>query len=211
MATTISLTSVVAGDTVIDSDVNVNFATIEGFLNALDGENIQTNTIPGDRLKSNSIQGTKLVDAAVTAAKLATNSVTSDKILAANVTTAKIADLAVTSAKLAAGALTFDKMASGVCKIDIGTYAGNGLATQAITGVGFQPIVVLIASFAGSYAHTVLKTGDMTGTDAVDVTDGGAAITTSIHSLDADGFTVGTYDYVNALARTYYYIALGTT
>lgn len=70
-----------------------------------------------------------------------------------------------------------------------GTYTGNGNATQAVTGLGFQPRYVHIIPHAvkgrgyktdqmGAYACSPYNTGDYYNTDY-------------IISLDADGFTVG--------------------
>ena len=89
------------------------------------------------------------------------------------------------------------------CKIS--TYTGDGNATQAITGVGFQPNVLLIGS-EGAF-EVNWKTD--TVTNAADMNDFGTGQADDrIDSLDADGFTVDTDDSTNAVSTTYYYVAL---
>jgi len=97
-------------------------------------------------------------------------------------------------------------------KLATGAYTGDGNATQAVTGVGFQPKVIRIleksagyATFAddqmGGYTHTKYFTGDFYDNDTV-------------ISLDSDGFTVGdgtpsSVNQTNQNAQAYAYECWG--
>ena len=98
-----------------------------------------------------------------------------------------------------------------------GSYSGDGAATKAITGLGFQPDVVIVK---GNVAQTaVIRTSTMRDplTTSVDVSKplvGATAMTAPmamIRSLDADGFTVGSNAAVNQSAITYYWVAFRAT
>jgi len=106
----------------------------------------------------------------------------------------------------------------GVGRFAVGTYTGDGAATQAITGIGFQPIVVII------YQHRdwifradmpAIKT-DQDGAFSM-AHDGGLGYRwqqDNIISLDADGFTVGDgtplgLNMCNVNAYVYTYICFG--
>ncbi len=94
-----------------------------------------------------------------------------------------------------------------VLGLDIGTYAGDGAATQGITGVGFQPTLVLLWKQGGTEGSPVIKTSSDPGLYSKRFSAGGWA-ENQIRSLDADGFTVGTHDTVNESAKTYTYVAI---
>jgi len=107
------------------------------------------------------------------------------------------------------------KIASPIVKdkIKIGTYTGDSNATQAITGVGFQPDSVQIIPNENGTAPTsrpMIKTNSMGPNTylsfALDY------LPDIIISFDADGFTVGdgtgSSNYANTLGRIYSYIAL---
>ncbi len=86
-----------------------------------------------------------------------------------------------------------------------GTFTGDGDPTQGITGVGFQPKVVIVWDIvSGQDAH--IKTDQDAGTKDKDL--GATAYTASgfIESLDADGFTVGSN--FNTSSRGHVYVAL---
>lgn len=77
-----------------------------------------------------------------------------------------------------------------------GTYTGNGSTTQAVTGVGFTPKVVIIfaagESGSGDHPNSFFKTTDMpsgTTTIAQNIGNNGRQ-SGDINSIDADGFTV---------------------
>lgn len=100
-----------------------------------------------------------------------------------------------------------------LCRIQTGTYTGDGSTSQAITGIGFKPKYVasyrVIASEATIYPFE--KLADFSGEFSVLV---GPTSTRDnrLISLDDNGFTVdddGGDGDPNANGVTYAYIALG--
>ena len=89
-----------------------------------------------------------------------------------------------------------------------GSYAGNGSASRAITGLGFRPDVVIIKGDSSS-VRAVIRTATMAASK--EMTDSAAATTGYVLSLDTDGFTVGSSSRVNQVGITYYWIAFQTT
>lgn len=101
-----------------------------------------------------------------------------------------------------------------------GTYTGDGAATQAITGLGFQPKFLRIWE-SESASATSIYIFETTDTIIDDVVGGGAVrefsnahqiFTDRIVSLDADGFTVGdagTSNHPNSSGQVYNYMAMG--
>jgi uncharacterized repeat protein (TIGR01451 family) len=87
-----------------------------------------------------------------------------------------------------------------------GTYVGNGIAARAITGVGFQPDLLIIKSASASVG--VMRTRVMTGDASKELGAATALVTGRISSLDFDGFTVGTNGSVNRSGTTYYWTAM---
>jgi hypothetical protein len=85
-----------------------------------------------------------------------------------------------------------------------GYYLGNGVDNRAITGVGFQPDIVIIKS--SSAVNPVCSTSSMGG-DAKELGNTTNFVSGLIKSLDADGFTVGTDNRVNASSTNYYWVA----
>lgn len=89
-------------------------------------------------------------------------------------------------------------------------YTGDGGATQAISGVGFEPNFVMIYPKVGAGSYMGLKS-DEDGLNTLLFRSGGAANayeTDHIISLDSDGFTVGdgtggAGDFFNVGARDY--------
>lgn len=78
------------------------------------------------------------------------------------------------------------------------TYTGDGAASRAVTGLGFQPDLVLVKvrSNDAGRGGGCLRTTNMTGQNSLPI-PGAALITNGILSLDADGFTVGAATRVN--------------
>jgi len=70
-----------------------------------------------------------------------------------------------------------------------GTYTGDGNATQAITGVGFQPKLLHVYSHTHGGVYLIIKS-DNDGLNAAVIADG-IYKPDIIISLDTDGFTVG--------------------
>ena len=87
-----------------------------------------------------------------------------------------------------------------------GTYTGNG-GTLNITGLGFQPDVVIIKETSNNKV-AVIKTSTMSGADSKVMTGATATATNNITSLDADGFTVSNGGNIaNINSQTYTFIA----
>lgn len=118
--------------------------------------------------------------------------------------------------RLLAGGNRLHDLADGAeIAMKTGTYTGDGNATKAITGVGFQPRKIEAYSQTSNYGLTI-KT-DQDGTKAMRLGTGSSTQTEyaddMIISLDSDGFTVGdgtgtTGGNVNNVnARVYTYIA----
>ena len=91
-------------------------------------------------------------------------------------------------------------------RLAVGSYVGNGSDNRQITGVGFQPDVVIIK--ASTARAGVIRTSTMSG-DAAKVLGTATALQSNyIQSLDADGFTVGSTQQVNTSGTTYYWVAM---
>jgi hypothetical protein len=86
-----------------------------------------------------------------------------------------------------------------------GSYTGNATDNRSLTGVGFQPDVVLIKSASTGIA--VLRTSSMSGDNTKPMTGTTALTANQIQALGTDGFTIGTDAAVNANGTTYYWIA----
>ena len=86
------------------------------------------------------------------------------------------------------------------------TYAGDGAATQAITGVGFSPEYVIIMGDGSHWAYNRTNQGT---NQARRLRNGGPEIDI-IPSLDGDGFTVGNggggSDDQNSSGTTYHFL-----
>lgn len=92
-----------------------------------------------------------------------------------------------------------------------GYYIGTGTDNFSITGVGFQPDMVLIKDDSTNGVDGVnFKTSAMSGEISVSLGDSDGNDTSDvIQSLDSDGFTVGTNVDVNSTNTRYTWIAFG--
>jgi hypothetical protein len=88
------------------------------------------------------------------------------------------------------------------CGLKVGSYTGNGAASRAVTGVGFQPEAAFVMSANGSQAME--RFAGMTRSYAFST---GTGSTTAITSLDAAGFTVGNAAETNTNGTAYHYVA----
>jgi len=96
-----------------------------------------------------------------------------------------------------------------------GTYTGDGNATQAIAGVGFQPKLIFIIHRVPAGTNTPSVKTDQDGLNAYSydaVAPAWRYTTDEIISLDANGFTVGDgtvlgRNDLNVLAQDYDYVA----
>jgi len=84
-----------------------------------------------------------------------------------------------------------------------GQYVGTGAATRAVTGLGFQPEVILVKPASTSAAFITTSTMASGRTKVLDPAN--VLQSNYINSIDADGFTAGTS--ANSNGVTYYYVA----
>jgi hypothetical protein len=91
-------------------------------------------------------------------------------------------------------------------RVASGSYTGTGVDNRAITGVGFQPDVVMVKSDDTSGVAEI-RTSTMAG-DLTKPMTGNTALTANlIQSLDSNGFTLGDDNAVNRNNRTYHWVA----
>jgi uncharacterized repeat protein (TIGR01451 family) len=102
--------------------------------------------------------------------------------------------------------LAWPLAAAGQGLVATGSYTGDGNATKAISGLGFQPAVVLVKAETNESAY--LKTAEMPDGLSVKPADNKGLETDRILTLDADGFTVGNKAEVNDTGIKYYWTAL---
>jgi len=91
-------------------------------------------------------------------------------------------------------------------RLYVSSYVGDNAASHPITGVGFQPDVVIIKSSANRAG--VIRTSTMGGTVSKIIGSTGPLDADCILSLNVDGFTVGSSQDVNKKDVTYYYAAM---
>ena len=87
-----------------------------------------------------------------------------------------------------------------------GSYVGNGAGTNSITGVGFQPDLVIIKGDLNQ--PTYFRTATMANNSSKSLGSAASAASNRIRSFLADGFELGHEIEVNELGETYYWIAL---
>src|SRR3990167_1849479 len=88
-------------------------------------------------------------------------------------------------------------------QIAVGSYTGNGVDGTEITGVGFQPDLVIIQ---GGSNRAVWRSSSHTGDDSSYFFQVNNAVNL-IQSLTSDGFTVGDDATVNTNSTAYRYAA----
>lgn len=103
--------------------------------------------------------------------------------------------------------VTSEVAASGSFTMATGSYTGNGFADRGVTGIGFEPDLVIINSDNATQA--VFTTKLMPDDSTAYLASATANLTNSILSLDADGFTLGSDATVNASSNTYHWQAFG--
>ena len=96
-------------------------------------------------------------------------------------------------------------MPCGGMRVKSGSYTGSGLA-RSITGVGFQPDVVIIDGVNGG-ANSVIRTSTMANPNSKQIDTPTGLAGNQITSLDADGFSLGTDTDVNQNTITYHWVA----
>ncbi len=87
-----------------------------------------------------------------------------------------------------------------------GTYTGDGSSSFSVTGIGFQPDVVIVK--AENNKRSIIRTSDMPDGLSKKLDDNRALENDRIESFQADGFTVGTHDEVNDDGVLYYWVAM---
>ena len=93
-------------------------------------------------------------------------------------------------------------------EIASGSYLGDGTDNRSVTGLPFQPDVVIVKASTNQIG--VMRTSTMSG-DLSKPLVGATALTANlIQSLNANGFTVGNANQVNGSGITYYWTALKT-
>ncbi len=99
--------------------------------------------------------------------------------------------------------------AQAAMRVVSGKYTGTGVDSRSLTGLGFQPDVVIIMSAnTGGGNYAVCRTSSMSGdqTKILDSSTSGLS-PNLIESLDSDGFKVGNASQVNTSMDDYYVIA----
>ena len=92
-------------------------------------------------------------------------------------------------------------------RVASGSYTGTGVDNRAITGVGFQPDVVIVKSDDNSGVAEI-RTSTMAGDNTKPMTGNTALTANLIQSLTSDGFTLGTDNAVNRNNRAYDWVAM---
>lgn len=85
-----------------------------------------------------------------------------------------------------------------------GTYTGNG-SSQSVTGLSFQPAIVIVCCFNTSDSRAVMSTVSGTG---IWMGTNAAVLASSITALNASGFSVGSASTVNGSGFGCYWLAI---
>jgi hypothetical protein len=89
--------------------------------------------------------------------------------------------------------------------IAVGSYIGDGTANRVITGVGFQPDVLIVKGDFGQEAQ--IRTNEMPDGYSRQMVGSAAQYLDRIKSFASDGFTVGSNADVNKIGKVYYFTA----
>lgn len=92
-----------------------------------------------------------------------------------------------------------------------GTYVGDGLDDRIVTGVPFQPDVVVIKCGGSCSTAAVARTSTMVGDVTKELTVTGALQADRIQAIGTNGFTVGSHTTVNAAGVTFHWSAWSVT
>lgn len=114
-----------------------------------------------------------------------------------------------TSASVNRSGTTYHYAAWNQCagEMKTGSYAGNGAASRAISGVGFQPAYTIVrANDSSTGRNGVQRPASVTGTGS-QLFSNTANISNGIIGLAGDGLTVGNYSGTNASSISYSYVA----
>ena len=204
---------------------------------AVTTEKIAGSAVTTEKIANGAVTPAKLSFTPPSVARPITPPITTDEIGALQVTSFKLQDGAVTKEKIADASVSPAKLeaintpadtevpsydqatqkfkwvplpAGGGVQMKTGTFTGDGNATQAITGVGFQPKFVIIMTHVGVGGTVQAAKTDQDGTYA-QISKGAEMQWDEdiIISLDADGFTIGDFDPLNISGVVHTYIAFG--
>ncbi len=89
-----------------------------------------------------------------------------------------------------------------------GSYTGDGTDDRAITGLGFQPDVVILKGDTGQVG--ICRISTMVGDVSKSLGGGEVLLANRIQSFNPDGFTIGSDPDVNGSGTSYYWIAFKT-
>lgn len=92
-------------------------------------------------------------------------------------------------------------------QVKAGSYTGNGTVDRAVTGVGFQPDLVIVKR-ANTGDTAFFRTSSMASGSSMTLRADSGIVTGGIKTFTSDGFTLGTNGEVNANTVTYYYLAV---
>ncbi len=90
--------------------------------------------------------------------------------------------------------------------MSVGSYTGNGAASRSLTGLGYSPETAMV--LGANASAPVLRIAGMSAGFAF---DGGTGVASSVASLDADGFTVGSSSSTNTNGQAYHYVTWNET
>ncbi len=86
-----------------------------------------------------------------------------------------------------------------------GSYTGNATDGRSITGMSFQPKVVIVKSATANTSN--IRTNSMPANNSKDLSSASAFISTGIKSFLSNGFTIGTSATVNTNGTSYNFVA----
>lgn len=90
--------------------------------------------------------------------------------------------------------------------LQTGSYTGNGSAGRTISGLNFQPDIIIVRSDSGDAA--VIRTSAMPAGEAKEITSGNSLNTNLVTSFGATSFVVGDDPLVNDPGTLYYWTAM---
>lgn len=91
--------------------------------------------------------------------------------------------------------------------VGYGTYTGDGNDDRSISGLDFDPEVVIVVRDGGASPALTVRTASMSGDDAWHITPAAAGSEANyIQSLDTKAFEIGTDVDINNNGDPYYYV-----
>jgi hypothetical protein len=86
-----------------------------------------------------------------------------------------------------------------------GSYTGDGTNSHTISGLGFQPDVVIVKSSSATPGY--IRTASQGANQSKQMNASGGYATDAITGFTSNGFTLGNNSNVNTSGRTYYFVA----